>query len=482
MNQDLQNAMAFYEPAPEGDYSGVEGKWRWLWETLQGDFHENPTTAQTVTGAVITMIPLVDQIGDVRDLIANCKKIHKDSDDTWAWVALVLTLVGLFPTFGSLLKGCFKVLFFYLRKALFKAPASLLKVDAAVINSAITGLKRHLDNPMVRKVMAKMNVHNPFAYLADKLQEAKGLLTVEKLLEVFDKLLQVTRGVFDTVKKWVPQSVRVQIEQLWIIMIEVRNKADAGLAKALRPAQDLLDQLVNRLRVEGDNAYRARVGDNTHVLGQREAAELELIRRNKPDWVDKVKKVENQPLEELSENASSYISKGWPDISTTSKHPGLSGSFTTFDRTMHATTIAPGQRLYRVVDPSSGDNSICWMREAEFKTLNSKGQWRRELAVWKHWNENGEYIIYTVPPGQPLKVWEGRAGSQVLEADPSYTLEGGRVQVVLDPDELRPKFVSPRKKTYWGYDDGTGDMELDPIKPYLGLPELTHNWRMPENK
>lgn len=477
MNQDLQNAMAFYEPAPEGEYSGIEGKWRWLWETLQGDFHENPSTAQTVTGAVITMIPLVDQIGDVRDLIANCKKIHQDSDDTWAWVALILTLVGLFPTFGSLLKGCFKVLFFYLRKALFKAPTSLLKVDVAVINNAIVGLKRHLDNPLVRKVMAKMNVHNPFAYLADKLQEAKGVLTVEKLLEVFDKLLQVTRGVFDSVKKWVPQSVRVQIEQLWTIMIEVRNKADAGLAKALRPAQDLLDQLVNRLRVEGDNAYRARVGDNTHVLGQREAAELELIRRNKPDWVDEFAKEKYPQLKSFPRDAFGDIAMGWPDISASSKQLGLKNGFTTFDKTMSATTVAPGERLYRVVDPSSGDNSICWMREAEFKKLELKSQWRREFAVWKHWNENGEYVIYTVPPGQPLKVWEGRAATQQFEPDPRYKLEGGNMQVVLNPAELSPKFISPRQKTGWGYDDGTGDTLLDPLKPYLGLPEQKHNWR-----
>src|ERR1700712_4851773 len=105
MNQEIQNALAFYEPAPAGDYSGVSGKWQWLWETLQGDFNEEPTTGQIVTGAVISMIPIVDQIGDIRDLIANCRKINEDTEDTWAWVALALTLIGLFPVLGSLVKG-----------------------------------------------------------------------------------------------------------------------------------------------------------------------------------------------------------------------------------------------------------------------------------------------------------------------------------------------------------------------------------------
>ena len=85
-------------------------------EFLQGDFNDDQTTAQMVTGTVISMIPFVDQICDVRDVVANCKKINQDSANKWHWVALALTLIGLFPTLGSLVKGCFKVLFAYGRK------------------------------------------------------------------------------------------------------------------------------------------------------------------------------------------------------------------------------------------------------------------------------------------------------------------------------------------------------------------------------
>ena len=58
----------------------------------------------------------------------------------------------------------------------------------------------------------------------------------------------------------------------------------------------------------------------------------------------------------------------------------------------------------------------------------------------------------------------------------TYKLEGGREQILLDPNNLKPGFTSPRKSTGWGYDDGTGNPDLDPLKPYLGLPDLTHNW------
>ncbi|VVO16686.1 hypothetical protein [Pseudomonas fluorescens] len=482
MNQELQNAMAFYESAPQDAYSGVEGKWLWLWEVLQGDFHENPTTAQTVTGTLIFMIPLVDQIGDVRDLVANCRKINKDSSDTWSWVALILTLIGLFPTLGSLLKGCLKIIVFSVRKYLFKALKPAPRIDGAVLDQAMLLLNRYLYHPAVKKVLVSMKVYNPCHYLAGKLNELNRSLSVQGLLARLDELMRVTRQLFNFVMKFGPDALGIRIERLWTIIMDVRKKADEGLAKALRPAQDYLDQIINRLRVEGDNAYRARPGNNSHVLGQRQDAELELIKQKKPDWVDEVKSLSYPALEKLPSKSLSHIAEGWPDISATSKHNGLKGAFKTFDKSMHAAKVSPGERLYRVLDPSSGDNSICWMREGEFTVLQSKSQWRREFAVWKHWNENGEYVIYTVPPGKPLQVWEGRAGTQVLKPNPSYKLEGGRQQIVLNPDDLNPKFIAPRQKTGWGYDDGIGDSNLDPIKPFLGLPELTHKWRLPDTR
>ncbi len=482
MNEDLQNALAFYQPAPPGWFSGAQARIEisglWLWETLQGDFHDDPSTAQIVTGTVISMIPLVDQLCDVRDFIANCRKINEDSSDTWAWVAMVLTLIGAVPVLGSLVKGCFKVLIQASRRR-FQTALRSTERDAAAIEQGMILLKRYLDMEPVRKVLARMKIHNIYQYLAEKIDGLKGLLTVDLLMDGFKTLMNTTRKLLDAVNNWAPASLKAPVEVLWGMIEGVFIKAPAELKKALAPTQDYLDALANRLRVEADGAYRARPGNNNHVLGNRESAELELLKRKQPDWVDKVDAVNYQALEKLPSNALNDIAKGWPDITATSKHKALKGSFKTFDNSLRAAEVVPGERLYRVVDPSSGDNSICWMREVEFKALNSKSQWRREFAVWKNWNENGEYVIYTVPPGKPLKVWEGRAGTQEFTPEPSYKLEGGRQQIVLSPDDLDPKFVGSRQKTGWGYDDGTGDTALDPLKPYLGLPELTHKWRMP---
>ncbi len=478
MNQELQNALAFYQAPPPDAPSGLKAMWLWFWETLQGDFHENPSTAQVVTGTLIFMIPFVDQIGDVRDLIANCRKVSKESDDTWAWVALVLTLIGLIPSLGSLLKGCFKVLFLYLRKYLFKTLKPVRRLDVSVLDQVMILLRQHLDNPAVRKTLAWMKINNPYHYLAVKLGEIKSSLTVKQLLAGLDEIMRVTREMFDSVVKWGPDSLKAPVERMWAMLVDVRGKASDGITKALEPAQNYVDQIINRLRVEGDNAYRARPGNNAHVLGSRADAELELMRREQPDWVDKVEATKYPGLNKLSDNSLADIANGWPDISVESNIRPLNGAFKTFDNSLRAVSIAPGERLYRVLEPGSKsyDNGCFWMREVEFEKITSKSEWRRNFAVWKSWNENGEFLAYTVPPGQPLKVWEGRAATQKFESDGAYKLEGGREQIVLNPNDLKPEFTSPRQKTGWGYDDGSDHPDLDPVKPFLGLPDLTHNW------
>jgi len=120
MWDDLENALAWYAAAPARWYDSTKEDLsavaEWIWNVIQGDFADEQSTAQVITGTVISMIPVVDQICDVRDLVANCRKIHADSGNKWAWVALILTLIGLFPVLGSLAKGCCKILFAYGRK------------------------------------------------------------------------------------------------------------------------------------------------------------------------------------------------------------------------------------------------------------------------------------------------------------------------------------------------------------------------------
>ena len=485
MDDDFEKALAFFTPPPDSwVYSGqrkIEAAGQWIWETLQGDFNTGQTTGQVVTGTVISMIPFVDQLCDIRDLVANCKKINEDDSDTWAWVALCLTLIGCFPVLGSLCKGGFKVLFLYLRKShldQLNNPGQLYRA----LEGAIGLLNDFLNMPATRSALKYLKIYNPYRFLEEKLRGVIDSLDVFDLLSVFDELLSVTKKLLDKVTAWGPASLKQPVAALWNMLMAVRRNADRMLGKALAPVTDLLEKLANRLRVEGDNAYRAHVGSNAHLYGgERAAKEVEMFKREKPDWVDVgVSELKYEPLRNLSSVQFDQITKGWPDLRKNSSNDVLKGKFNTFDSTMTATEIPPGEVIYRIIDPNSSDNSICWMHKAEFEKLASKSDWRKNFAVWKSWNENGEYVVYTVPPGQPLKVWEGRAATQINENAKEYSLEGGAVQIVLNPSQLKKEFTGERRKTGWGY----GDVASDPVSPYLGLPKLENknNWYEPKGK
>ena len=149
--------------------------------------------------------------------------------------------------------------------------------------------------------------------------------------------------------------------------------------------------------------------------------------------------------------------------------------------TMEAIIIPSGTKLYRIVDPTSADNSICWMTQAEFDKLHNKAQWRERFAVWRHWNHNGEVVTYTVPPGEGLKVWRGKAASQplkdgadnVVEANnkgDGFWLQGGAEQIVVNPADLKRVQLGKREFTGWGYDEGNIEVNL------VGVPILQANW------
>jgi hypothetical protein len=486
MWNEFTNALAWFKSAPaewiKSGKQSLEAAAEWIWNVLQGDFAEEQSTAQVITGTVISMIPFVDQICDVRDVVANARKINQDSNDKWAWVALVLTLIGLFPTLGSLLKGCLKILFAYGRKALFKAgkealDADLWKATAPYIEHGIRKLNDFMARPDVRKTLNALKIDQPYKYLAEQIRKISAQLQLGKLLSAFDEALDALKSFADMVQKWGTASMQTRMGQLVQTVVNVRNKANRSLALALKPAQDWLNRLAQRLDVEHRLNYRTQTNAvNPHNFGRCSLdAEIEAIKEAKPKWL----KVRKGPLHRELRRPPT-VPHTHSDISDMAPKP-LRGAYSTF-ADIRPDTIAPGTTLYRVLDPASNDNSICWMTKAEFDQLLSKAEWRERFAVWRNWNHNGEFVTYTVPPGPGLPVWRGTTASQELKdglgnavkadkAGNSYWLDGGAEQLVIDPKHLEQGGLGKRQFTGWGYD------EMDIQTNLVGVPVLQANWR-----
>ena len=459
----------------------------WLWVVIQGDFAEEQTTAQIVTGTVISMIPFIDQICDVRDICANCSKINEDTDDSWAWIGLILTLIGLFPVLGSLFKGIFKVILAPVRRFMLKPAAKLThltgsniyKLAEPTIEDGITELNKFLARPAVKKALKEAKITNVYKTTATKFREIKGGLTTKELLSVFDKLVGYLKETVNFINKYGSKAIGQKATVMLKTVLNVRNAANQKLGTFIKPVQDFLEKLAVRIDKEGDIAFKATTNvKNIHNFKRiSQNGELKSVLNKKPSWVDVAAEMKYSPLKK-----SPQIPKGFPDISEVSRSKALQNAYKTF-YDLEAVHIPEGEVLYRVLDPRSADNSICWMRKSEYEKLKSKADWRRYFAVFASWNGNGEVEKYRVPKGG-MNVWEGPAASQsftnnegkVVKADSNgniLVLEGGGKQIVLDPNDLVRANMSKREATPWGYGS---DLVANTKTSMVGVPRLEQNW------
>lgn len=112
------DAQAIIEEAKRGEVGFWENAWErmsgvasWIWGVVLGDFNDDASVEQIIANTALTMIPVVDQAADVRDLTANILNLldEEERDKSENWLALALTLIGCIPTFGSAMKGTCKV-------------------------------------------------------------------------------------------------------------------------------------------------------------------------------------------------------------------------------------------------------------------------------------------------------------------------------------------------------------------------------------
>jgi len=373
-------------------------------------------------------------------------------------------------------------MFAYGRKAMFSAGKTALDADVwkaskPYVEKGIGKLNDFLARPEVRKTLKALRIDNPYKYLAEQLRKVSAGLSVGKLSSAFDTAISALNKLLDLVRKWGSSAMQTQAGQLLQTVRKVRDQANKGLADALAPVQNYLNRLAQRLDVEQRVTHRASTNvPNPHGdVRMSLDAELAELRKAPPEWVKVAKEGSYPARDKVPSIPSTHF-----DIGKRAEKP-LNDVFKTFHGALEPAFLEPGTKLYRVLGPKSVDNAVFWMSEAEFKALHNKPEWRERFAVWKNWNANGEFLTYTVPSGQRMPVWRGKAASQRFEdngvpvpADKNgnfFWLEGGHEQIAVDPKRLNPKYASKREFTGWGYDDGDIEVNL------VGVPILERNWK-----
>jgi hypothetical protein len=408
----------------------------WLWEAIEGDFNDERSTAQILFDAAVSMIPLVDQLCDMRDLVANVKKLSRDAHDTWNWVALALTLIGLFPTLGSLVKGVLKIFFAFIRH---HGGTAVVKAVDAGMTWVITFLRRR----EVQRYINLSKIDEIFKWLATEIKAVRAKVNVGELMRAFDRGIDVIQGLVAKVDI-VPMVGKKAVATLEDVK-RIRMVANEHLAGAIKPIQDALDSIVLRLEKEALVKQKGIVDvANIHFRGTLpEAAAVALMRKNEPVWLSKtgdgfLDGLDPQDYRQIVDEASAKLDANGMPRADKDIFPALSDTNIKSFNTITKHTIRGPARLYRILSPSSRAMSDCWVSEAVFKKLQGasdpKAAWREYLAVWPDWNPNGQFVIYDVRAGETLNVWRGKASSQEKDSLRGYFLKGGEEQIIFNID------------------------------------------------
>lgn len=427
------------KPADDEDKSS-SNPFVWFWESIQGDFNDNRNGYQMGVDAAISMIPLVDQVCDVRDLIANCIKIRKDPSDGWAWVSLVLTVIGLFPTLGSLVKGVLKIFFAYIRRW------GGTKI-AEGVDAGMTMVITYLRKRDVYKHLAKLiGNEEPFKWLAKQVQRVRKEISPANLKLWFDGGIKVIEDLVNKVS-FVP-NLGTSAKETLAMVKEVRLMMDSMLGKALKPVDDIFAAILARLEREALIKQKGIVNaSNIHYRGPLpEAAAIPLMRKRKPKWLTENPNPIHPELNPKdwrvkADRRAKQMTRKKAGRTPTPRDPrGIYPTLTDQNiksfSTLAAATITGPARLYRILAPNSRGMSDCWVSEQVFKELNSapdpKAAWRKYLAVWPDWNVDGQFVIYDVKKGESLNVYRGLASSQTKPGLPGFQLEGGKEQIIFN--------------------------------------------------
>ncbi|MGH8086230.1 MAG: hypothetical protein ACREPV_13310 [Lysobacter sp.] len=420
----LREALAFVTEMHGKALDMGASVFEWLWEAIQGDFNGERSTGQIVFDTAISIIPGVDQVCDVRDIVANCKQINEDKSNTWAWVSLGLTLIGLFPSLGSLVKGVLKIFFLFVRRS--GGNALMNAVDEAM-TWVITFLRKR----EVQKYWKGLKWDRLFHELAEGARKVRGKLSVRTLLQAFDRGIALMNNLLGHVRH-IP-FVGSRAEATIKMVRGIRQDANQYLGKAVKPLQDVLDKVIQRLEIE-DLVQRRGILDtgNIHFTGGLpETRAVTLMREAEPppSWLSKGKPTKN-PSVELDD---------WRDIvdeAAEDGYPRLSDpEIASFTHGMRADELVGPQRLYRVVSPNNMAASADWVTEEVWKKImnspDPKAAWRKYMGVWPDWNPDGQFVIYDLKPGETVKVYRGPAAAQVKKKTqlPNRHLEGGWEQI-----------------------------------------------------
>lgn len=210
--------------------SVVDDAIEFLEDLIMGDFKENPSNMSIIANAVIGLIPIADQVLDVRDVagmvcrITNKGPANCTIDD---WVDLSFAAIGCIPEVGSLFKGVFK--------PLWKSRKVVKKIDAKTWSS--------IDRMLGMSKGSSIKYLKTFPWAQRKAQALQQLNIAFNSLDQLLAYLSIPRW-------WIPDNLELLARRMRPKVKQVRDPIKKGFDMGFKAMQDFVIDMI------GEEGYK----------------------------------------------------------------------------------------------------------------------------------------------------------------------------------------------------------------------------------
>jgi hypothetical protein len=435
----------------------------WIWGAIQGDFNAERSTGQIGFDMVLSLVPIVDTVCDVRDLCANIRQYRKDPTNKITLFFIATTAIGFVPEFGTVVKSALRLVWVYLKPLIKHADditnaSKLVELAGRACDAALPKITEYLQHSRVAQWATKGKLPDVYKFVAKTIREASEKITPARLSSLLNEKFNDLKALLQKIRPIVPSIIREQIDDLLKFIDANRRAISNAVQEFTQPVRIVLRVFAKKL---DDQAWRVEIYRTNRgwIAPISESGSAKLINAKPPKWAKKLPKRMKFPKVEPEDPNVQAMIKSHPT------HPPLQDWIVeTFSKErggLRAGAIKGPAKLYRVVDPSNEAGGIFWMTEAEFKAIKDRDAWREKFAVKPEWNQNGWVVEYEVKAGEELAVWRGPAASQELKGTNRY-LEGGGEQIVFFPgsrDEMVQAMPRINRETGMSLTDSAGNVD-----------------------
>jgi hypothetical protein len=232
------------------------GLGEWIWGALQGDFNAERTAGQIGFDMVVSLIPFVDTVLDLRDLFANVKQYRKDPTNKVTLFFIATTAVGFFPEVGTVVKSSLRIVWVYL-KPLVKhagdiAEASKLAAAAGrACDAALPKITEYLQHNRVAQWATKGKLPDIYKFVAKTIRETIDKINPATLTKVLNEKLNDLKALLQKIRPIVPSTIREHIDD-FVKYIDSQGRAmSRAVAQFVEPVRTVR---------EADQCKAAQVG------------------------------------------------------------------------------------------------------------------------------------------------------------------------------------------------------------------------------